>query len=495
MGSRAKLLSLVLLGAAALAGLAIACLVAADSLALSPDSVIREALCRRLLQGATEGRQGLVSSLWFAPLPTIARLPLVGLLPDSLPGLPSRLVSLLFGLAALAVLGRTAFRWVGALPAALLVLGLALHPAFITAGLDGGDATAVACFTLLYASSWCRWVLEDRLTHLSVMSLSAALLCLTRFEMLGWTAAGALFVCVHEATAPRLPGQRQAIVILGLLPWVYGVGLWVLGNWLIMGDAFYFLRGLGQLNALAAQPFPSPALPAADPAWLLQLLFPALLLAAALVKREFAGLSLALMAFAAAGVAAGLDALGCLWDAPVILLPLTVLCLAALARLASLITERRSALRACLAAGGIAIPLLLLILQPPGWEPARGPGPAPLQEENRRMLAEIRDTVDAQTPFPTVYICGYESFPILDGNDDPVFIRELDFDFARAAKEYAGRSLYLLVPRPDGRGATESIHRKFRDIYAAGFANTLHTADFGPWRLFELVENPRQEEP
>jgi hypothetical protein len=494
MASRAKKLSVVLLGGLVLAGIAIACLVGADSVPLAPDSVIRESLCRRLILGTTEGRQGLVSSVWFAPLPTVARLPLVYLLPDSLPGLPSRLVSLLFGLAALAALGRTAWRWSGWLPAALIVTGLAVHPAFITACLDGGDATAVACFTLLCAASWSRWVLEDRLTHLSLMSLSAALLCLTRFEMLAWAGAGFAFVLLHEATAPRLPHQRQAILILGVLPWAYGIVLWVLGNWLIMGDAFYFVHGLGHLVPTATLRFPSPALPVSDPSWILPLVFPALLIPAALLRREFAGFALGLLTFAVAAVAAGLDALGCLWTPSVMLLPLLALCLTALARLTALVPARLAGRRAALAALAAAVPLFLIAGRPGAWDAAPA-APAPLREEHLDMLAGIHELVDAQTPFATVYICGYESFPVLDGNTDPAFLRDLDFDFSRAAREYEGRTLFLLVPRPEGREATESIHRKFPGIYTAGFANTLYTGDWGRWRLFELVDKPREDQP
>lgn len=111
------------------------------------------------------------------------------------------------------------------------------------------------------------------------------------------------------------------------------------------------------------------------------------------------------------------------------------------------------------------------------------------------MLAAIHDRVESQTAFARVYVCGYAAFPLLDGIDDPLFLRELDFDFNRARLDYEGHTLFLLVPKPEGRAATESIHRKFPGIYTAGFANTLHTGDWGRWRLFELVDKPREEEP
>lgn len=477
---------LLALGLALLGGLAF---VAADSAALAPDAAIREAICRRLVLGATEGRQGLVCSAWFAPLPTLLRLPLVHLLPDSLAGLPSRLISFFFALLALVILGRAARRWAGDAAAALLVLGLAAHPAFLMAALDGGDASLAACLALLAAASWVRWALEDRLTHLVLMSLAAALLALTRAELALWTAAGFAFVLLHETAAPRRPSQRQAILILGLLPWVYGIGLWILGNWLIMGDALYALRGLPLIPAAPEAPFPSPAFPILKPVWLWPLLFPALLIPVSLWRREFAGLSLALLAGALPALAGGLDALGGLWDAPAILLPGLALAFLALARLAA---DSRPGPRLALAA--LAPLLTLLLLARP--DALHLPAPtAPLREEQRAIRTQVRERIADRLPFAKVYVCGFDAFPMLADADDPLFLHELDFDFTRARQDYRGHALFLLVPRPEGREATASLHRKFPGIYAAGYANTLHTGDWGRWRLYELVEQPREEEP
>jgi hypothetical protein len=288
-----------------------------------------------------------------------------------------------------------------------------------------------------------------------------------------------------------LRGQRQAILILGLLPWAYGLSLWIMGNWLIMGDALYFLRGLGSMIKEPGRP---SVFALADPAWLMPLAFPLLLLPAAILKKEYAAFSVVVLALAVGVLAALLNQLGCLWDSRLVLLPLLAICLLALARLAGLIPVRLNLWRNGVAAAGLAVPLLLLTLRPDAWHPAAGV-PPPLREEQADMLAQIKETVDGQTPFGTIYVCGYEAFPMLDGNRDPRFIRELDFDFTRAQRDYEGHTLFLLVPRPEGRGATESIHRKFPGIYAAGFANTLHSGDWGRWRLFELVDNPREEEP
>jgi hypothetical protein len=36
----------------------------------------------------------------------------------------------------------------------------------------------------------------------------------------------------------------------------------------------------------------------------------------------------------------------------------------------------------------------------------------------------------------------------------------------------------------------DSIHWRFEDVYRLGIGGTLYDSDWGPWRLFEIVEAP-----
>jgi len=489
MASQPIVLLKRLLLTASLATMVLAALVATDSIGAAPDTLTREALCWRMILQTTEGRQGLVSSLWFAPLPTLLRWPLVVLLPLPWTGLPSRLVSLVSALAALTVLWRVSTRWLPRAAASLLVLGTAAHPAVWTGALDGGDAATLSFLALLFAASAVRWVLEDRLTHLVLMALSAALLCLTRAEMILWTAAGLAFLTAHEWAAPRLPGQRAAILILGLLPWFYGVGLWVLGNWLIMGDALYFLRSLAllrpageALSTLSSDPFRHPL-------WGVPILFSLLLGLAALIRREGASFLPALMTPALLLVAALADAFGVLWDQAPFGLPALLLGMFALARSAALLPLRFRTPAALLAP--FATLLLLILPAPPipnGWS-----GLAPETTDERQAVLREIGAILPKGPYVRVFVCGYDAFALLDGVTDERFRHALDFDFAQAQQDYEGHHLFLLVPRPEGRAAMESIHWKFPGLFHAGFANTLYAGDWGRWRLFELIHHPREE--
>lgn len=67
-------------------------------------------------------------------------------------------------------------------------------------------------------------------------------------------------------------------------------------------------------------------------------------------------------------------------------------------------------------------------------------------------------------------------------------MRALDFNFNRAVADYRGHHLFLLVHKPEGRSAMDSVHWKFDAIYELGDRATLYEDDFGPWRLYEIIQ-------
>jgi hypothetical protein len=75
-----------------------------------------------------------------------------------------------------------------------------------------------------------------------------------------------------------------------------------------------------------------------------------------------------------------------------------------------------------------------------------------------------------------------------------VFVRSLDFNFDKAKQDYPGRDLFVLVRQPRARSGMDSIHWKYPRIFELGSHTTLYDGDFGDWRLFEIVQAPREEE-
>ena len=70
------------------------------------------------------------------------------------------------------------------------------------------------------------------------------------------------------------------------------------------------------------------------------------------------------------------------------------------------------------------------------------------------------------------------------------FVPSLDLNFNKAREDYYGHRLFVLVHRPEGRSAMDSVHWKFYRIYIQGSRTTLYDSDWGPWRLFEIVQAP-----
>ena len=110
--------------------------------------------------------------------------------------------------------------------------------------LFAGMCTMAVFFALLTAHGLVQWVEGRRLRDLVSMAFGSALLLLTFAELSGWLVLAFALLAVDQALTPSTHAQREATLLLGLLPFVYAACLWLLGNWLIMGDAFYFLRSI-----------------------------------------------------------------------------------------------------------------------------------------------------------------------------------------------------------------------------------------------------------
>ena len=155
-------------------------------------------ICKELLAETTEGRQALVGSCWHAPLPTLLYLPFAWLLPAA---------------------------W------AAKTAGFCLWYFYIV--------TISAMLTGSLA-----WCFSGKTNYLVQTAVTAALLLLCGVLFLVPAAVvllllpvGALF---HAETRKRIP----AWLLLGWIPSLYTIGIWLLMNSLILNDSLFFLRSL-----------------------------------------------------------------------------------------------------------------------------------------------------------------------------------------------------------------------------------------------------------
>jgi hypothetical protein len=283
--------------------------------------------------------------------------------------------------------------------------------------------------------------------------------------------------CGHGETRSRV----RAWALLGWLPLVYALGVWVLMNRLVLGDPLYFLRSLGHL-------MPRPLL------FVLALLAPALLFVPALVvtwvrdaraQKPGAGpvaASALLVSFALALVACGavLERFGVGWDTLSLRVCALAVLIVALTRLQQPLPR-------------LALALALFVGASAFW--FKGAARAEAAAEDREALCrDVEAYVNERTPYGRVFVLGYAGLDLLRGYSGGRLMANLDFHVGGLRRAYKGQNLYVLVPEPKGAVCAESIFWKYPDIYTLGGDRLLYAESFGRWRLFEVVTAPTQEQ-
>lgn len=449
------------------------------------EAVVVQTVCRKILDNTTEGRQALVSSVWWPPLPVLLRLPLTGVLGADGTCLASRIVSAWFGAAVLVLLAGILRAWGLGRERLLTVFAVAAYPPFLSGCLNGSSAALTVFLALLTLYGLVQWLAGQTLRHLIYFGLGSAGLLLADFGGALWLLPVFLALALERLVRRTGRQEKEAVLILALLPPFYAAGLWFLMNWLVMGDALYFLQSLRGVAAGddGGVCWSGPAGWCGGGAAL-----PAAALALSAWKRDRAGLTLCVLTGGFVGVALALAFYGMIWDAaPVLLLclfPAGILCIGYVAgKLFAFSRSGRVALS--------VIPLLVVLCA--GVE-AHFAGPRAGPEDGRDRdiwLPRIERHVLSRSEYPKVFVCGYDSFLLLGPDPGPIFAHALDFNFHQAKEDYYGHDLYVLVHAPEGRSAMDSVHWKYPNMYRLGHRSTLYDRTFGNWRLFEIIQAPR----
>ena len=212
---------------------------------VSHEATIREGVAQDLLDGLTRGRQGLVGSLYWAPLPT-----LLGLFFVRFPApFGEEHAYVIVSLLAAAALGAFLFRWlrrsgVGGFAATLASAAVFLSPPVLGAALAGRSdplllllATAAVCFLM-------HWRETGALRSLAYLGVATAAAVLVRYQAVLLLACAAALVACRARARNRKRGEAEATFVILLAPGLYVIALWLAANWLIMGEWGFFLRGL-----------------------------------------------------------------------------------------------------------------------------------------------------------------------------------------------------------------------------------------------------------
>jgi hypothetical protein len=448
--------------------------------AATPDGGVHAAIARELLAGSTEGRQALIGSCWFGPLPTIALLPFTWLLGAG--ELALRAAAWCYWTLALILAGRMTRH-----PRPRLILqGMLLAAGLI----DGRLADPVAAYIAVLLAQGLRsaagWCALQRTKDLVMLAFSMALLAGCGLSLAGVVLVMALCVPAGAWAAPATRRRLPAILVLGWMPLGYALGVWVLANWLIFGDPFFFVASLSGRFAPAWQAFRWSR---KTPAEILGVLACLAALAGAAVRRAPAAVTPALIGLLAWVSVHILRALGLAWSVP---LPLPAV---ALGGGMALWLSRRNADEPRPRWNAWGDLLIFLVI---AYLAAQQPQPAPAEDRAMQafLRAEVETFVASRTPHGRTFVCGYEGLRLLDGYTGDRMAPNLDLHIQELRRRYFGQRLFLLVHRPFDAAAMDDLHRRQPWLYESGDLDgrALHAGDFGVWRLFEIIGAPTEEE-
>lgn len=393
--------------------------------AFDREAIVRAGVGQDLLDGLGRGRQGLVGSLYYAPLPTLLALPLFGLPPAAEWGFV--VVSIMAGAATVLLLAiwLRHCRLNGWIRFGIAFAVFA-SPLMLRQMLSGRSEPLFAFFALAVACFFMHWWRTDQLRSLGYLAVALGLALATRYQALLLALPVTFFVLVHLIERRHSESYAEATLIVFLTPALYVAGLWAMANWLIMGDPLFFLRGLWNTTG-----------------------------------REQHLLKLA---------SDGLD-----WR-PVLL----VIGIALLGRLsASLSTRPRRRF------AGLLVLIASLFIWSPAGLMLQEPMP-PEELELQRVLHEFNESWGGDWLVAAGYR-GYDIRRRPAVPEPPFLHHTLDFHPGGMLKDTRGKRTYLLVPLPEGADRWEEINLAYPDIahHAAPF--TVYERTWKYWRLWRVV--------
>ena len=182
------------------------------------------------------------------PAPALAYLPFVAVASRAAQtGMPGPAFgAVMLGIASLLLCGFGQAlrlpRWLR-IPIVLIVI---LHPVTLSYAAMGSPLVLLLVAVIGIAKSLAAWGDHGRLRDLIGCSLYCAVACLARYEAVFLVAAAAVYIGIRSGMGREGGYSRvEGLLITFLLPVIYFGGLWIGANWLIMGDPWHFVRGLG----------------------------------------------------------------------------------------------------------------------------------------------------------------------------------------------------------------------------------------------------------
>ncbi len=462
---------------------------------LAPEAAVRAGIAQDLLDGVSRGREAVICSVWWTPLPTLAQLVFAGIPGAVESGFAACLLSALGGALLCLFIARVFLdsgfpRWAAAAAAGLC----AANPWILLGSTGGGSQVWVLALVTAALFYFQRWTRTRRLDVLVYSSVCLGLLPVIEHQAVLYAAvifAAALLYMVF--TRGFGLSKIEGTVVLAASPALYMLGLWFLFNWLIMGNFLRFLEGVyvRPIETVAAAP-PVAELPGWLGGWFraepvrsylgeMLLIAPLLPVAAGfgvvvmIVRRKLLPLVVfalvlsmplfhAYMAYRGQSFARHEDLL--------IAVPLSFFLLAhsigalrtwparsprwAIAPATALLAVALVGSFATLQDQNGAMPLALSASPP--FVAVRG--------EEAGEIEAIVQAVEAKRQDIRVAVIGFEGYRFMRAvAGDERFLHYVNWDFGLINHNTKGKRLYLLVPKPEGAAKFDDVNIRFPVLY------------------------------
>ena len=397
---------------------------------VSEEAVVRSGIGIDLLGGQLAGRQGLIGSLDWAPLPTLLALPFLHLGWLGASGTAYAVMAAGVSAFTVALLNR----WCRTMGLHRMIrypvlIAYQMSPPVVGAVLSGSTAVILVLLSVAGLYFLVKWMGTLDLRSLAYVAALSALALVTEWRTAA-VAAGMLVVIATRLVwrSPRLRSFRGATVLVSVVPALYVAGIWAVSNWLIMGDPLFFLRGLF--------------------AWRRVELWPA----------SVGPLS---------------------WH--IYLMPLLVLVLAWGYTGFSERGGRYSVLAGLLLSGLIgvvALPFAIELKTDDSYLEA--------YRRKARLVDEVISYVENRYPESRVLVGGYYGYELVARANEPeLFVHMMNLSLSQADRRTHGKELFLLLPRPTDSRSWEDVHLNHPDLFSGYQDYRMEDGPFVAGFLFE----------
>lgn len=466
---------------------------------VSREAIIYDGISREILATTTEGRQALVGSIYMPPLNALLRLPFTAFLSNFEFPLSSIFVSLIFGIASIllmdAILKTLNVGWQRLLFAGAFML----NPIFYNRCIDGSSATTTIFLMILILYGIYGWISTRDVKFIVYYAISTGLLILISFETLLLLLFAILLVTLHELLRHGTKSEKGAVILMILLPFLYAVGFWLLMNWLIMSDWFYFLRGL--FFSIKSKPETIPYSLSLSSYHIGTVIISFIVMFVSAFNGNRAGIFVSAMTVAPLPLAIARINTGLVHQSDLLIQYIPTLAIVSTGLACSILRQQndtatkyvKSFSSLQIVAGVILF--ILTAITSLHHEPIRKASSQKLLSfddvliSRNKELPALTKHVTSVSKYVKVLVCGYDSFILLGHNKDKIFVRTMDFNLNKARHDYTGHLLFVLLKQPDIHSVADSNTWKHPHAFEMGIQGALYDSDWGKWRLFEVIRS------